>query len=96
MAAPRRPAQRADVAHIYIVYSIILINIKCSLSSPYKGGSYPYLRSGIIYPTVSINKSRVGLSFITYLPFQATWREEGRRIARPIDRRASIAWSRDH
>ena len=68
VAAPRGPAQRADVAHMYILYSIILISIKCSLSSPYKGGSYPYKRSGIIYPTVSINKLRVGLIFyLTYL-----------------------------
>ena len=90
VAAPRGPAQRADVAHIYIVYSIILINIKCSLSSPYKGGSYPYLRSGIIYPTVSLNKSRVGLSFITHLPFRrrGARRDVGSR-GRSIDERRS-------
>ena len=52
----------------YILYSIILININGSLSSPIWGGSYPYKRSGIIYPTVSINKVRVGLIFFTYLP----------------------------
>ena len=70
VAAPRGPAQRADVAHIYHIYGIIPIVIKCSLSSPYKGGSYPYKRSGIIYPTVSVNKLRVGLKFITYLPYR--------------------------
>ena len=52
----------------YILYSIILININGSLSSPIWGGSYPYKRSGIIYPTVSINKVRVGLIFLAYLP----------------------------
>ena len=52
----------------YILYSIILININGFLSSPYRGGSYPYKRSGIIYPTVSINKVRVGLIFLAYLP----------------------------
>ena len=38
------------------------------MSSPICGGSYPHKRSGIIYPTVSINKVRVGLMFLAYLP----------------------------
>ena len=67
MAAPRRPAQRLRGA-IYIIIFIYLIYIKCSLSSPIWGGSYPYKRSGIIYPTVSLNKVRVGLIlYLTYL-----------------------------
>ena len=88
VAAPRGPAQRGDVAHIYIVYSIILINIKCSLSSPYKGGSYPYLRSGIIYPTVSINKTCVGLKLsLTYLTGYVARRQASDRA---VDRTTSV------
>ena len=60
-------AQRLRGA-IYIIIFITLIYIKCSLSSPIWGGSYPYKRSGIIYPTVSLNKVRVGLKIcLTYL-----------------------------
>ena len=81
----------------YILYSIILININGSLSSPYRViRSYPYKRSGIIYPTVSINKVRVGLIFFSLLTLQATWRSAERWIWRAIDRRTSIAWSADH
>ena len=64
----------------YILYSIILININGFLSSPIWGGSYPYKRSGIIYPTVSINKVRVGLIFFSLLTLQATWHDDRRRI----------------
>ena len=55
VAAPHGPAQRAYVARLYHIYGIIPISINGSLSSPIWGGSYPYKRSGIIYPTVSIN-----------------------------------------
>ena len=37
----------------YILYSIILIYINGSLSSPIWGGSYPYKPSGYLNPTVS-------------------------------------------
>ena len=47
---------------IYHILHYVYIYINRSLSSPYKGGSYPYKRSGIIYPTVSINTVRVGLT----------------------------------
>ena len=89
VAAPRGPTQ-APRGAIYHILHYVYIYIKCSLSSPYKGGSYPYKRSGIIYPTVSINKPRVGLSFITYLPFRrrGARRDVGSR-GRSIDERRS-------
>ena len=34
VAAPREPAQRADVAHIYHIYGIIPIVIKCFFVLP--------------------------------------------------------------
>ena len=65
--ADPRNAPRGTIYHI-LHYVYIYINR--SLSSPYKGGSYPYKRSGIIYPTVSLIKVRVGLFFLTFLPFR--------------------------
>ena len=92
-ADPRSaPTWRVHTLYIFIIY----ISINGSLSSPIWGGSYSYKRSGIIYPTVSINKVRVGLIFFSLLTLQATWRSAERWIWRAIDRRTSIAWSADH
>ena len=76
---------------IYHILHYVYIYINRSLSSPYKGGSYPYKRSGIIYPTVSLIKVRVGLFFFNVLTFQVTWREEERRIQSTRRSHASIA-----
>ena len=66
------------------------------MSFPIWEGSYPKKPSGIINPTVSLNKVRVGLKCCVLLTLQATWRNVERRIKGPIDRRVSIAWSTDH
>ena len=57
-ARPRGSATRTHAArHVaqYISYYIMYTYINGSLSSPIWGGSYPYRRSGIIYPTGSLN-----------------------------------------
>ena len=66
-ARPRGSATWRNISYITLC---IHIYINRSLSSPYKGGSYPYKRTGIIYPTVSLIKVRVGLFFLTFLPFR--------------------------
>ena len=73
------------LALIFITY----IYIKGSLSFPIWEGSYPYRSSGLINPTISSLFFSVGLIH-TILTFQATWREEERRIGRLIERWASI------
>ena len=74
---------------IYHILHYVYIYINRSLSSPYKGGSYPYKRSGIIYPTVSINKVRVGLTH-AYLFYAGDAVDRG---ASDRDRSAAIKWT---
>ena len=64
-ARPRGSATRTRAArHVaqYIIYYIMYTYINRSLSSSIWGGSYPYRRSDIIYPTGPCFLFRVGLS----------------------------------